>query len=231
MAHRRRPTVADYEILDADERTSLEDLSKKYRALALIYHPDKGGKEEDFIALKDAYDKIKEYIEKKEETKTSKTSKTRKAKAPSKEDVLHIFNKNIKTKTETEKNRYDKIEDLLFLFSQLTIPKIKAILKELDIKFKSKDLKSDLVRKLITYHKYKLREENSVSATQQERKPTYNPDAMNVNNNNNTTRILTKSNNTTRRLTNNTTRRLTTKTNNTNMANLIGRLEKMKISD
>lgn len=38
--------------------TTLEELKKEYRKLALKFHPDRGGNEQEFISLKKEYDKI-----------------------------------------------------------------------------------------------------------------------------------------------------------------------------
>lgn len=38
--------------------TTLEELKKQYRKLALQHHPDRGGNEKDFIALKEEYDQL-----------------------------------------------------------------------------------------------------------------------------------------------------------------------------
>ena len=37
---------------------SKEVIQQKYKELALIHHPDKGGKKEDFIRIKQAYDDL-----------------------------------------------------------------------------------------------------------------------------------------------------------------------------
>lgn len=38
--------------------TTLEELKKQYRKLALKHHPDRGGNEQDFIELKAEYDRL-----------------------------------------------------------------------------------------------------------------------------------------------------------------------------
>lgn len=47
--------------------TTLEQLKKDYRKLALQFHPDRGGNETDFIALKAEYDQIFAELNKSEE--------------------------------------------------------------------------------------------------------------------------------------------------------------------
>lgn len=42
--------------------TSLEDLKKQFRKLALELHPDKGGNEKDFINMKNEYDHVFEQL-------------------------------------------------------------------------------------------------------------------------------------------------------------------------
>ncbi|QEL88600.1 molecular chaperone DnaJ [Bacillus mycoides] len=48
--------------------TTLEDLKKQYKKLAKKHHPDLGGKHEDFIELKNEYDKLFEKLNTKTET-------------------------------------------------------------------------------------------------------------------------------------------------------------------
>lgn len=48
--------------------TNLEELKKQYKKLALKHHPDRGGNEKDFIALKKEYDRLFEELNKTEET-------------------------------------------------------------------------------------------------------------------------------------------------------------------
>ena len=54
------PDDQDYRVMGLKRSCSQEDLKKKYRKLALKYHPDKsGGTTELFQKMKDAYDNIK----------------------------------------------------------------------------------------------------------------------------------------------------------------------------
>lgn len=56
--------VDPYKLLDIDDTMTLKQVSKKYKKLALIYHPDRGGNSDAFTALTKAYlticEKIKE---------------------------------------------------------------------------------------------------------------------------------------------------------------------------
>lgn len=47
--------------------TNLEELKKQYKKLAKKHHPDMGGTEKDFIALKDEYDQLFKELNKTEE--------------------------------------------------------------------------------------------------------------------------------------------------------------------
>lgn len=53
------PDVDDFKFMGLKRSCSEEDLRKRYLKLAREYHPDKGGTNELFRALKDAYDSIK----------------------------------------------------------------------------------------------------------------------------------------------------------------------------
>ena len=46
-----------YEILNVRPQATEQEIKNAYKALSKIYHPDNGGTKEDFIRLKDAYDK------------------------------------------------------------------------------------------------------------------------------------------------------------------------------
>ncbi len=52
-----------YEILGVDRNASLEEIKKAYRKLARKWHPDKGGNNEVFRALREAYDILTIYLE------------------------------------------------------------------------------------------------------------------------------------------------------------------------
>lgn len=47
--------------------TTLEELKKQYKKLAKKYHPDLGGKHEDFIQMKNEYDRLFERLNKEDE--------------------------------------------------------------------------------------------------------------------------------------------------------------------
>jgi len=53
------PDVNDFEFMGLKRSCSEDDLRKRYLKLAREYHPDKGGTNELFRKLKDAYDSIK----------------------------------------------------------------------------------------------------------------------------------------------------------------------------
>jgi curved DNA-binding protein CbpA len=45
-----------YEILGIEENSSSEEIKKAYRKLAVQHHPDKGGDENTFKEINEAYD-------------------------------------------------------------------------------------------------------------------------------------------------------------------------------
>ena len=45
-----------YKILDLDKNCSQKEIMKKYKKLALKYHPDKGGDQEKFKIIAEAYE-------------------------------------------------------------------------------------------------------------------------------------------------------------------------------
>ena len=47
-----------YEIMALNKDCSIDDLKKKYKQLALIYHPDNGGDSRIFSGIVDSYNKI-----------------------------------------------------------------------------------------------------------------------------------------------------------------------------
>lgn len=47
-------------ILDLPEGASIDDIKKRFRELALKYHPDKGGDSEKFIKIVDTYKRLTE---------------------------------------------------------------------------------------------------------------------------------------------------------------------------
>ncbi|WP_336885377.1 DnaJ domain-containing protein [Bacillus glycinifermentans] len=53
------------------EVTDLKELKKQYRKLAMEFHPDRGGNEEDFILLKEEYDVLYNQLSKDSRSKDS----------------------------------------------------------------------------------------------------------------------------------------------------------------
>ena len=45
-----------YSILEVDKKSSIDDIKKSYKKLALKHHPDKGGNDKAFSAISEAYD-------------------------------------------------------------------------------------------------------------------------------------------------------------------------------
>lgn len=48
-----------WEVLNLDANSSFENVTKRYRELAAVHHPDKGGEQEKFIKIRAAYEALK----------------------------------------------------------------------------------------------------------------------------------------------------------------------------
>ena len=66
-----------YEELDVARHATTEEIRQRYRILAQLHHPDKGGDEEIFKRIKLAYEILSDTIRRKEYDKTGKTHPTR----------------------------------------------------------------------------------------------------------------------------------------------------------
>lgn len=66
----KRSFINPYELLNVKPSSSLAELKKSYRELALICHPDKNGSSEDMMIIQRAYEYIKKEIKYSSVTKT-----------------------------------------------------------------------------------------------------------------------------------------------------------------
>ena len=66
-----------YEELDVSRDATTEEIKQRYRTLAQLHHPDKGGDEEIFKRIKLAYEILSDFIRRKEYDETGKTHPTR----------------------------------------------------------------------------------------------------------------------------------------------------------
>ena len=51
-----------YELLDVPTNATTEEIKKHYRKYALLHHPDKGGDEEQFKLIREAYETLMDPI-------------------------------------------------------------------------------------------------------------------------------------------------------------------------
>lgn len=52
-----------FEVLGLDKDATPDQVRKAYRELAIKYHPDRGGKQEDFVRVNDAYNKAMKWAQ------------------------------------------------------------------------------------------------------------------------------------------------------------------------
>ena len=58
-----RHLQAQYRLLHLQAEVSLAEVHTRYRELAKHYHPDAGGSHADFLALRQAYEQVIEYLQ------------------------------------------------------------------------------------------------------------------------------------------------------------------------
>ena len=66
-----------YEELGVSKNATTEEIKQRYRILAQLHHPDKGGDEEIFKRIKLAYEILSDFIRRKEYDSTGKMDQTR----------------------------------------------------------------------------------------------------------------------------------------------------------
>ena len=53
--------MSNYEILGISPNATKIEIKKAYKKMALIYHPDVGGDEKQFLRIRTAYEQLTEY--------------------------------------------------------------------------------------------------------------------------------------------------------------------------
>jgi curved DNA-binding protein CbpA len=81
-----------YEILDLPKDASLDQIKQKYKSLAQVYHPDKGGDAEKFRQIKEAYEILSDPLRRKKYDDTGDTSVDRDIRDECLEKLLSMFN-------------------------------------------------------------------------------------------------------------------------------------------
>ena len=156
-----------YEILDLPTNASVEEIRQKYKSLAQMYHPDKGGDEETFKQLKLAYEILIDPVKRKQYDLTGKISDdlglrnevlTQLSQMflrlfanldPEKDDlVLMMKNETRRMKTTVEKDIQKSNDEISKLEKVINRIKLKSSGENLIISFaeaKVKEIKNDLI--------------------------------------------------------------------------------------
>lgn len=156
-----------YEILDLPTNASVEEIRQKYKSLAQMYHPDKGGDEETFKQLKLAYEILIDPVKRKQYDLTGKISDdlglrnevlTQLSQMflrlfanldPEKDDlVLMMKNETRRMKTTVEKDIQKSNDEISKLEKVINRIKLKSSGENLIVSFaeaKVKEIKNDLI--------------------------------------------------------------------------------------
>lgn len=156
-----------YEILDLPTNASVEEIRQKYKSLAQMYHPDKGGDEETFKQLKLAYEILIDPVKRKQYDLTGKISDdlglrnevlTQLSQMflrlftnldPEKDDlILMMKNETRRMKSSVEKDISTSKEEISKLEKVINRIKLKSSGENLLVSFaetKVKEIKNDLI--------------------------------------------------------------------------------------
>ena len=159
-----------YNILDVSITASLEEIKQRYRTLAQMHHPDKGGDEELFKCIKLAYEILSDPIRRKQYDITGETVTTNaKDEAISNiiQIILHVVPGFNADQDDLIKIAEDETQAMLNMVNtdiiniEVQIKKFEVVLKKLRIKTSSENiLESIIVRQiqqrkkdLVVFHK------------------------------------------------------------------------------
>lgn len=84
-------------ILKIDEALTIENVKSSYRKLSSIHHPDKGGNHDNFVLIKQAYDRLLSAIDSGDDVATTDIDDIHVIKAPMKLSELYNGNESIYT--------------------------------------------------------------------------------------------------------------------------------------
>jgi len=154
-----------YTELDVSITASTEEIKQRYRTLAQMHHPDKGGDEEVFKRIKLAYEVLSDPVRRKQYDITGETTTTNaKDEAISNiiQIILHVvpnFNadeEDLIKITESEANAMLEMVRNDILNTEMQIQRFEKVLKKLRIKTKGENVLESIIKKQIDQRKKDL---------------------------------------------------------------------------
>jgi len=154
-----------YTELDVSITASTEEIKQRYRTLAQMHHPDKGGDEEMFKRIKLAYEILSDPVRRKQYDITGETTTTNaKDEAISNiiQIILHVvpnFNadeEDLIKIAESEANAMLEMVKNDILNTEMQIQRFEKVLKKLRIKTKGENVLESIIKKQIDQRKKDL---------------------------------------------------------------------------
>ena len=154
-----------YTELDVSITASTEEIKQRYRTLAQMHHPDKGGNEEVFKRIKLAYEILSDPVRRKQYDITGETTTTNaKDEAISNiiQIILHVvpnFNADEEDLIKIAEGEANAMLEMVrndILNTEMQIQRFQKVLKKLRIKTKSENVLESIIKKQIDQRKKDL---------------------------------------------------------------------------